>query len=73
VKASDKESVMAALAAHPEVVVIETSDPRCPARIKRLSPDSRIVDATASVGRGYPTQTIPFDAILDALPVNPTS
>jgi DNA-binding NarL/FixJ family response regulator len=66
-------AVVLALRARPDVVIIESTDPACIDQVTRLSPTSRIVDATNSVGRGYPTEAMRFEAILDALPVNPQS
>ncbi|ADU48394.1 response regulator transcription factor [Intrasporangium calvum] len=68
--AHNDHAVVLALRAHPDVVVIETPDPACLDRVMTLSPSSRIVDATRSIGRGFPTETMRFDAILEALPVN---
>lgn len=67
----DHQAITLALLARPEVVVLESSDPDCRAEITRLSPGSVVVDAATSVGRGYPTRALPFDAILDALQAKP--
>ena len=40
-------------------------------RIRGLSPDSKVVDATGTVGRGYPTEAMRFEVILDALGITP--
>ncbi|HEU5144807.1 MAG TPA: hypothetical protein VFT81_06485 [Dermatophilaceae bacterium] len=70
-RSCDGDAVAAALRTHPEVVVVECNNKGCLARVRRLSPSSRVVDATASVGRGYPTETIRFDVILEALQAHP--
>jgi hypothetical protein len=67
VRSSDARAASRALCGHPDVVVVETTDEECLARVRRLSPDSRIVDVTASVGVGLPVQALQFDIILDAL------
>jgi len=67
----DHQAIVLALLAKPEVVVLESSDPNCRAQVARLSPTSVVVDAATTVGRGYPTRALPFDAILEALPVHP--
>ncbi|MDC5695718.1 hypothetical protein OO014_00470 [Intrasporangium calvum] len=69
--AHNDHSVVLALRGRPDVVIIESTDPACIERVRALSPTSRVVDATRSIGRGYPTETMRFEAILDALPVNP--
>ena len=52
-----------------EVVDVKGVDPgeECLARVRRLSPDSRVVDVSDAVGPGYPLHAMPFDVILDAL------
>jgi hypothetical protein len=71
VKSCDDDAIETALRTHPEVIVVECHNEGCLARIQRLSPTSRVVDASATVGRGYPTETLRFDVILDALGVEP--
>ena len=66
-RSCDSDAVAAALHTHPEVVVVECNNEGCLSRVRRLSPGSRVVDATASVGRGYPTEAMRFDVILEAL------
>jgi len=67
VRSSDKPAARQALSDHPDVVVVETTDQKCLAGIRRLSPLSRIVDISDSVGPGYPEHALRFDIILDAL------
>ena len=47
--------------------MVETTDQKCLAGIRRLSPRSRVVDISDSVGPGYPEHALRFDVILDAL------
>lgn len=70
-KSGDEDSIVAALETHPHVVVVECHREGCIARIRSLSSTSRVVDATGSVGRGYPSEAIRFDIILDALRGDP--
>ena len=67
VRSSDARASALALRHHPDVVVLETTDEACLARVERLSPRSRLVDISESVGRGCPQQALDFDVILDAL------
>ncbi len=67
VRSSDAGAATQALRDHPDVVVVETTDAKCLAGIRRLSPRSRIVDISDSVGPGYPEHALRFDVILDAL------
>lgn len=67
VRAGNPEALVEALERTPDLVVVESSDPECVDRIARLSPGSRVVDVTASIGRGYPTEAMRFDVILKAL------
>ncbi len=67
VRSSDKGAARLALRDHPDVVVVETTDAKCLAGIHRLSPSSRVVDISDSVGLGYPEHALRFDVILDAL------
>jgi hypothetical protein len=67
VRSSDTGAARQALSDHPDVVVVETTDQKCLAGIRRLSPLSRIVDISDSVGPGYPEHALRFDVILDAL------
>jgi DNA-binding NarL/FixJ family response regulator len=66
-RSCDSDAVAAALHTHPDVVVVECNNEGCLARVRSLSPSSRVVDATPSVGRGYPTEAMRFDVILEAL------
>jgi hypothetical protein len=70
VKSCDDDAITAGLGKRPDVVVVECRNEGCLDRVRRLSPASRVVDATESVGRGYPTEAMRFDVILDALGVN---
>lgn len=70
-RSHDDDAIVAGLGLHPDVVVIECHNEGCLDRIRRLSPASRIVDATGSVGRGCPTEAMRFDVILEALGINP--
>jgi DNA-binding NarL/FixJ family response regulator len=70
-RSRDTDAMAAALRSHPEVVVVETTDDECRVRVEQLSPTSRVVDVTASIGRGYPTEAMRFDVILDALRPEP--
>jgi hypothetical protein len=70
-RSCDGHAVETALGTHPDLVVVECHNEGCLARVKRLSPSSRVVDATASVGRGYPTEAMRFDVILEALRDDP--
>ncbi len=72
-KSCESDTMEAALEAHPDVVVVECHNEGCLDRVRRLSPNSRIVDATASVGRGYPTEAMRFEVILEALQGAPPS
>jgi hypothetical protein len=36
--------------------------------VRRLSPESRVVDVSTSVGPGLPSEAVRFDVILEALP-----
>jgi hypothetical protein len=67
VRSSDARATALALRHHPDVVVLETTDRSCLERVERLSPLSRLVDISDSVGRGCPQQALDFDVILDAL------
>lgn len=67
VRSSDARAASRALRRHPDVVVVETTDEACLARVARLSPVSRVVDVTTAVGLGYPLHALQFDVILDAL------
>ena len=67
VRSSDAGAARQALSSHPDVVVVETTDRKCLAGIRRLSPLSRVVDISDSVGPGYPEHALRFDVILDAL------
>lgn len=67
VRSSDARATNRALISHPDVVVLETTDEACLGRVGRLSPTSRIVDISESVGLGCPQQALDFDVILDAL------
>ena len=67
VRSSDTRATSRALIGHPDVVVVETTDQECLARVRRLSPRSRIVDVSESVGPGCPQQALGFEVILDAL------
>jgi hypothetical protein len=67
VRSSDARATSLALRHHPDVVVLETTDEACLERVGRLSPLSRIVDISGSVGLGCPQQALDFDVILDAL------
>jgi DNA-binding NarL/FixJ family response regulator len=67
VRSSDAAAARRALHDHPDVVVVETTDAKCLAGIRRLSPNSRVVDVSDSVGPGYPEHALRFDVILDAL------
>jgi hypothetical protein len=67
VQSSDARATALALRHHPDVVVLETTDEACLERVGRLSPLSRIVDISDSVGLGCPQQALDFDVILDAL------
>lgn len=64
--------VSRALRRHPRVVVLETTDVECRALVDRLSPRSRVVDVTTSVGVGCPREAVGFDAVLAALAPEPT-
>lgn len=68
VRSSDARAARRALMAHPDVVVVETTDEESLDRVRRLSPSSRVVDVSTSVGSGLPSQAVRFDVILDALP-----
>lgn len=70
-RSTESDAIVAALETHPEVVVIECHNEGCLDRVRTLSPDSRVVDATASIGRGYPTETMRFEVIVDALRADP--
>jgi hypothetical protein len=70
-RSGDSHAVEAALCTHPDLVVVECRNEGCLARVERLSPSSRVVDATASIGRGYPTEAMRFDVILEALQADP--
>lgn len=67
VRCSDADAARRALDHHPDVVVLETMDEKCLAGIRRLSPNSRVVDVSDSVGPAYPEHALRFDVILDAL------
>ncbi len=67
VRSSDAAAAARALCHRPDVVVVETTDAKCLAGIRRLSPHSRIVDISDSIGPGYPEHALRFDVILDAL------
>ena len=67
VRSCDARATTLALRHHPDVVVLETTDEACLERVERLSPRSRLVDISESVGRGCPQQALGFDVILDAL------
>ncbi|MFL6079055.1 MAG: hypothetical protein ACJ714_03915 [Ornithinibacter sp.] len=67
VRSSDAGAATQALQDHPDVVVVESNDAKCLAGIRRLSPRSRIVDVSDSVGPAYPEHALRFDVILDAL------
>lgn len=67
VRSGDVRRSSAALRRHPDVIVTETSDEECLERVRRLSPDSRVVDVSDAVGPGYPLHTVRFDVILEAL------
>ena len=67
VRSSDKRAAIEALRRGPDVVVVESTDARCLARVRRLSPKARVVDISESVGLGYPERALRFDVILDAL------
>jgi len=67
VRSSDDGAAIRALGRHPDVVVVETTDQQWLARIQRLSPRSRVVDVSESVGPNAPQQALHFDVILDAL------
>lgn len=71
VRSSDARATSLALRHHPDVVVVETTDAACLERVERLSPLSRIVDISESVGRGCPQHALDFDVILDALTDRP--
>lgn len=71
VKSCSDGEIEAALLTHPEVVVAECTNEGCLARIRRISPTSRVVDATTAVGRGYPTEAMRFEVILEALRADP--
>lgn len=71
VRADNPDTLAAALECAPDLIVVESTNPECLARIARLSPGSRIVDVTASIGRGCPTEAMRFDVILDALRPDP--
>ncbi|WP_347350780.1 hypothetical protein [Intrasporangium sp.] len=64
----DSPTLVTALQDHPDVVVVECADDGCLERVARLSPESRVVDVSASVTRGYTGDTVGFEAILSALP-----
>lgn len=70
-RSRDTDAMTAALRSHPEVVVVETTDEECRIQVEQLSPASRVVDVTASIGRGYPTEAMRFDVILEALRPEP--
>ncbi len=63
----DLRAVIRALRRRPDVVVLETTDEQCLARVSRLSPTSRLVDVRTAVGRGYPAEAMRFEVILEAL------
>lgn len=67
VRSSDARAARRALLAHPDLVVVETTDEESLDRVRRLSPASRVVDVSTSVGPGYPSHAVRFDTILDAL------
>lgn len=67
VRSSDAEAAATALRDQPDVVVVETTDAAWLGNIRRLSPNSRIVDVSDSVGPGYPKHALRFDVILNAL------
>lgn len=67
VRSSDLDAARRVLSTHPDVVVVETTDAKCLSGIRRLSPRSRVVDISNSVGPGYPEHALRFDVILDAL------
>lgn len=67
----DSDLMVAALEAHPDVVVVECHNEGCLERIGRLSPRSRVVDASDVIGRGYPTEAMRFEVILEALKDDP--
>ncbi len=67
VRSSDAAAARRALHGHPDVVAVETTDARCLARIRQLSPFSRIVDISDSVGPAHPEHALRHDVILDAL------
>lgn len=67
VRSSDAAAAKQALHDQPDVVVLETMDAKCLAGIRRLSPKSRVVDISDSVGPAYPEHALRFDVILDAL------
>jgi hypothetical protein len=71
VKSCEGDTIESALATHPDVVIAECTNEGCLARIQRLSPASRVVDATTAVGRGYPTEAMRFEVILEALRADP--
>ena len=68
VRSSDARAARRALLGHPDVVVVETTDTESLDRVRRLSPESRVVDVSTSVGPGLPSEAVRFDVILDALP-----
>ena len=67
VRSSDARGAGRALRRHPDLVVVETTDADCLALVARLSPTSRVVDVSESVGIGCPSHALRFDVILDAL------
>ncbi len=71
VRSGDSDAIVAALGAHPDLVVVECHKEGCLDRVRLLSPGSRVVDATATVGRGTPTEAMRFEVILDALRADP--
>lgn len=71
VKSGDSDAIEGALVTHPELIVVECHNEGCLDRIQHLSPTSRVVDATTAVGRGYPTEAMRFEVILEALRADP--
>lgn len=67
VSSGDPTAIAAALRPCPDLVVVETTDKTCITRVRQLCPSSRLVDVTASMGRGCPRSVVRFDAIADAL------
>ncbi len=72
VRSCDFAAMAAALAAGPDVIVVESTDTACLAYIRQVRPQAHIVDATTSVGRGCPAEAVQFEAILEALKPGPS-